>query len=148
MKRWIVPGTLFALMYLLVLFRGVVGSDTPVSQMPLDLGNKAVALAAVGTLAVALITGPLLRRKRHIGPDHPLHPRPLGWAVLTLSIAHAIASMLMMDLAYMGDFYHEPEAGVAFSMVVIGLLGNLISRIIAKRPDGAASAPAGPSVGT
>lgn len=152
MHRATLPVGLFVVLYAVLFLRGVVAPEgtTAVDQLPLNMTNKALALAAVGVLAVAMTVGPIVRRKPEITPEHPLHPRPLGWAVLSLGLAHTVASTLMMSPVYMDKFYPVEEdvsrmhlagemsmiAGVLALMMLLwqALLSHRIELAPAERP--------------
>lgn len=106
----------------------VLGPVAP-DQLPLYVFNKALSLAALIILALALVTGPWLRRRGQLSETSALHPRRLGTAGFAMAALHSVISLLILNPKYFEKFFNaagrmfwQAETSMLCGVLAMGVL--------------------------
>lgn len=107
MRFCLLVGSVLAACMAYATLRYIALGPVATDQLPLYIFNKALSLAALLMLGLALITGPWLRRRGKILAGSALHPRRLGNAGFVMAAVHSVISLLILNPHYFEKFYNE-----------------------------------------
>ncbi|MEK7505883.1 MAG: ferric reductase-like transmembrane domain-containing protein [Patescibacteria group bacterium] len=124
---------IFVLVFAYAIVRYNIIRDVPISDIPLFISNKAVALASVIIIGMAFVIGPLTRFfPRTFEKLHPLR-KSLGLWGFGLAALHALISIVLLGPKYYSKFY-LPDGGlnlVGQSSLLFGAMAFMVFAIVA-----------------
>ena len=129
LRPWSIVGCIAAASFAYAAIRYVVLGPVAAAQLPLYVTNKALSLASLLCLALAIVAG---RRTRREPSEHPLHPRRLGQAALAFATLHAVASLLLLRPSYFAAWFDERGlllGRIEAAMLVGGVAWLLLLRL-------------------
>ncbi len=124
---------IFALVFAYVVIRYNIIRDVPISDIPLYINNKAIALASVIVIGCAFAIGPLTRFfPRVFEKLHPLR-KSLGLWGFGLAATHSLMSVALLGPKYYSKYYLADGSLNLFgqSALLFGVLAFAVFSIVA-----------------
>lgn len=123
----------FAVTLLYAYVRYSVIRDVPLSDLPLFIANKSVALGSVVLIGISLALGPMAKLfPSSVSPHLPLR-KSLGLIGFGAAAVHALMSLVLLSPTYYAKFYAESGALTLAgqSSLLFGILALVVFTLVA-----------------